>query len=531
MMRKFFLSNKLVNSIIFIIFISLVITLFNSNIEQRAVNASLYLSETVVTSGDSSLLNLVFSNSYTSIYQILTILIKLGFSPEKLNFLILFLSTSINLVGIFLISRALLKNDIFALSIAIFLIITQFNIGDLDYPVLILSEHSNGMLGSSLPVLIFGLVGNRFFRTAIICCLINISIHVVIGLWITFLLLLFIFVYKENFIISFKNNKSNIFIFPLVFFLFLVSIVYYQVSKIPIPFEYDYNLFNTYMLYWELHRSNIIPINYRYISLSILIIFFAFLYIIKNKNNSNKYTSILMLRILIAHICLSFIIYFSYKIFPNIFHEKIVKVMPSRLFLIHSYLGMSVLVSLTFYFLLNIFSNKKFLLFFLILLILIHPTIFYKKYLKKINSIHLNLITKNEEYDKSFWKTIEREKFDNGYFLTSSDICSKTIQKSKKPLLICIESIDYLPYIPNLILPLNQIIEEVFEIKFDNPPEKNHGGLWYENSYKKIFEDRSRENWLKISKKFNLNGLIFPSSWKLNLDKTLIGKNYTYYRF
>ena len=97
----------------------------------------------------------------------------------------------------------------------------------------------------------------------------------------------FIFVYKENFIISFKNNKSNIFIFPLVFFLFLVSIVYYQVSKIPIPFEYDYNLFNTYMLYWELHRSNIIPINYKYISLSILIIFFAFLYIIKNKNNSN----------------------------------------------------------------------------------------------------------------------------------------------------------------------------------------------------------------------------------------------------
>ena len=80
-------------------------------------------------------------------------------------------------------------------------------------------------------------------------------------------------------------------------------------------------------------------------------------------------------------------------------------------------------------------------------------------------------------------------------------------------------------------MPIHQIIEEVFEIRFDNPPEKNHGGLWYENSYKKIFEDRPRENWLKISTKFNLNGLILPSSWQLDLDKTLIGKNYTYYRF
>ena len=63
-----------------------------------------------------------------------------------------------------------------------------------------------------------------------------------------------------------------------------------------------------------------------------------------------------------------------------------------------------------------------------------------------------------------------------------------------------------------------------------NPPEKNHGGLWYDRSYKKNFEDRSKQKWKNIAKKYNLNGLILPSSWKLNLDKTLVGKNYTYYR-
>ncbi len=90
-MKKIFFSNGLTSSIIFIIFFSLIITSLNSNIEQRAVNASLYLSKAIVGSGDFSLLNLVFSNSYTLIYQILTILLKLGLTPENLNFFILFL--------------------------------------------------------------------------------------------------------------------------------------------------------------------------------------------------------------------------------------------------------------------------------------------------------------------------------------------------------------------------------------------------------------------------------------------------------
>ena len=48
--------------------------------------------------------------------------------------------------------------------VRLFLIITKLNLGNLDYPVLILSEHTVGMLGSALPVLIFGLIGNKYFR-------------------------------------------------------------------------------------------------------------------------------------------------------------------------------------------------------------------------------------------------------------------------------------------------------------------------------------------------------------------------------
>jgi hypothetical protein len=246
----------------------------------------------------------------------------------------------------------------------------------------------------------------------------------------------------------------------------------------------------------------------------------------KNNHNSN-----LMLKILIIHISFSFLIYILYKIFPNIFHEKIITLMPSRLFLIHSFLGTCIIISISLYFLLNFFKNNKFFYYLLFFLILIHPIIYFEKYLKKINILYSSLISKEKNYDIRFWKSIESEKFSGGYFLSSADTCSKTIQKSKKPLLICIESIDYLPYIPNLISPVSKIIHEVYEVNFNDPPEKNHGGLWYDRSYKEVFENRLEENWVKISQKFNLNGLIVPKSWELNLDKTFEGDKYAYYKF
>ncbi len=523
-------SNKCEILIFFLAIFSLVIAIFYSDIDQRAVNASLYLSKHIVNSNDLSLLSLVYSNSYTSIYQILTILLKLGFSPENLNFFILFLSSIINSLGIFLISRSLTENNFISFLIAIFLILTKLNLGNLDYPVLILSEHTNGMLGSAFPILILGLIGNKNFRLALIFCIINVSFHVVIGGWFTLITLISIYFHNKELIISLKKNKNNIIIFSLLLLLFFLSILHFLFEKIYIPFDYDHELFQSYMLYWELHRSNTIPINFKYIFLSGLLLIISIFYmrnIEDKKNNSNK---ILMLKILIIHIIFSFLIYISYKYFPNIFHEKIVTLMPSRLFLIHSFLGISIIISIIFYFLFNFFKKKKFLYFLLLFLILIHPTIYFQKYLKKVNTLYSSFIIKNN-YDVHFWKSIESEKFNGGYFLSTPSACSKIIQKSKKPLLICIESIDYLPYLPNLVLPVSKIIEEIYEVSFQKPPEKNHGGLWYDSSYKNIFEKRTKDKWIKIAEKFNLNGLILPVTWELNLDKTLIGKNYTYYRF
>ena len=64
-----------------------------------------------------------------------------------------------------------------------------------------------------------------------------------------------------------------------------------------------------------------------------------------------------------------------------------------------------------------------------------------------------------------------------GYLLTSVNICSKTIKETNQPLLICIENIDYLNYIPKLINPVSEIIEQVYEIDFQSTRKESRWSL------------------------------------------------------
>lgn len=174
-------------------------------------------------------------------------------------------------------------------------------------------------------------------------------------------------------------------------------------------------------------------------------------------------------------------------------------------------------------------KGKNFLIL-IIFILFLFPCFIYANKSPILINLYQKIVSKNDRFDEKFWVSLNSQKFKKGYLLTSVNICSKTIKETNQPLLICIENIDYLNYIPKLINPVSEIIEQVYEINFSKPPEKNHGGLWYDRSYKKNFEDRSKQKWKNIAKKYNLNGLILPSSWKLNLDKTLVGQNYTYYR-
>ena len=58
-------------------------------------------------------------------------------------------------------------------------------------------------------------------------------------------------------------------------------------------------------------------------------------------------------------IILSLLIYISYKLFPNFYPQIIIRTMPQRFFLIHSIIGYSIIISLTYRLLENFLKFKN----------------------------------------------------------------------------------------------------------------------------------------------------------------------------
>ncbi len=522
--KKFTTSNSFFFYLVFSLISSL---LLNSGIDQRAVNSGLYLSDLLNLTDEYNLLNLFYSNSYTTIHQFSEIILRAGFPVNFLNYILIFLSFFFNSFGIFLIVKSITRNYLLSLITSILAIISALNLGDLDYPVLILSEHTNGMLGSSLVVFIFGLIGNKNFKLAILFCFICLSSHIVIGLWITFITFVSLFLFNKTDLVSYINKKNILYLFILLI-IFLVSFTHFYFNRIDIPYEANNELFKTYLQNWEHHRNFETKINFYYLSFSILL-FINVYFVLNFKKENLDHGTVVMLKLLQIHLALSSVIYLIYKFFPNIFHEKLIQLMPTRFFLLHSFFGLFIFFSLLQLSIINMRKGKNFLIL-IIFILFLFPCFIYANKSPILINLYQKIVLKNDRFDEKFWVSLNSQKFKKGYLLTSVNICSKTIKETNQPLLICIENIDLLNYFPKLINPVSEIIEQVYEIDFSNPPEKNHGGLWYDRSYKKNFEDRSMQKWKNIAKKYNLNGLILPSSWKLNLDKTLVGKNYTYYR-
>ena len=174
------------------------------------------------------------------------------------------------------------------------------------------------------------------------------------------------------------------------------------------------------------------------------------------------------------------------------------------------------------------FDNKK-ILGLLVIILLLHPVVYYNKYINKFKNIYNNSILGNPSIDYIFWSKIKEIDISDGVILTSNKACSDTLQYALKPILICIETIDGIAYSPKLVQPIKNILELIYEVDFNNPPEKHHGGIWYDNTYKDIFEQKTYYHWKQISNEFNLKGLILPSEWNLQINKSIIGKKFTYY--
>ena len=517
----------------FLIIIPILIISFYYSIykfeSQSAIDGGLILSEFVKFPENFSNVTSIFYNSWTILHHFSLILLKLDFSVDLVSTILIFITTLFYTLGIFFLVKGFNHSKFLALLVALTVIISRENFGFVDYPVLYFSEHTYGAFSLSTFTLITGLLSNKNYKSVGFFSLLLFSSHLMVGFWVI-LLLLSSYIFS---LIFFKNdelqNYKKIFFGCLIIIIpILISFIFFRYNLID-KTNYDVEDFNIYLNQWDFHR-NIANINFDYIAktfvfLVILSIYFYFSYSKKNK--------IFYLFILFS--CLgSLFIYLLLKLFPEFIPAFVIILMPTRLFLLHSVIGYPIIFSIIYFFVKKLnfnfqsFSVKKRFIFpiSIFLLLIVFTGINFDKI--KIRYLDLKeIFTYGYEKEKNFWNNIN--KLDtNGYFITGFNSSGPLLRYGKKPYLINTAYFDHIPYHPYTVSETRLIIEEVYGVSFTNPPIKFLAAL-LDDWYKDNFESRSYIEWLELSKKYNISGIIVPSEWNLNLSKKFISNKFTAY--
>jgi len=499
--------------------------------EQRAIDAGLVLANIVNYPDEMSPMKEYFVKSWTSLHQISKIFLNFNWSISQISKLIIFTTAILYFFGIFLTVNSATKSIFIPILISIIMLVFQKNLGDTDYPSLVFSEHTYGMVSLAMVTCIFGLIfsGNLFFAGLFSSLLI--SIHPLIGIWISGIVIISIILSKYYLkIVIDKKNLIKGYLIGLFFT--LLSLAYYFILSYGLQSNFDFESYNNYMKYWEGHRNET-QIHFEYLSKTFALLIFGFLSLVIFKGNFSKNFKFGMLCVLVS-LVLSSVFYFLYKsLLPNI-PDFFIRIMPSRFTILHSVIGWPIFFAVSLV-IIKKFEGKylipnKFGQMFIVFIIFYYSVTHYKVFINLknlfINNTY-NQITLNDENE--FWDAAKKIEF-NGYILTSFSSSTISMRKILKPIILDVSSLDFVPYFPNTAKSMSLIIQEIYGIPFKNPPAniKNKPFLTDEN-IKNNFENYSKDKWKMLSKKFNFHAIIIPSSWKMDLVPVAKGKRFALY--
>ncbi len=489
-----------------ILFLVCIIVAFSYPYLQYGVDGGLVLAGKISYPDNQSPMIYYFLNSWTAIHQIAYFFIKFGFSVELSSKLLMLISTFFFAFGAFLFSNSITRNSYISLIISILAIISGKNFGDTNYPSLIFSEHTYGMMSLALTTFTFGLLANNNLFAAYLFSFFLLAIHPIVGAWVVIIKSIYLFIPGIE-----KLSKRTIFKGIICgSIITIISFLFFFTSSIERGFA-DIQLLKVYLEVWDGHRAISPHLHYEYL-LKTIVLIISLIFLIKIYLSSSIRQGYNHILILLISVTASASIYLLYQLLPYIFPDSISRIMPARFIMLHSFLGWPVILSILYFFLESRFPKKKVFLVSLCFLILI----FAQGY-KKINLIKNNLIISFQQEENLKVINYMKESNFDGYILVSSNISNFVFKKTQKPILLHTEAIDFLPYHPYLLDNFFEILKIVYDIENFNPPEKNNPSL-PDNYIKKNFEGKKISEWNKIKNKYNVNFIIVPNNWNLNLD-------------
>ena len=151
--------------------------------DHSALAISLIQNDEKIYEDKTNLFYLIHKISPSLLFNLINFLTKIGVNEEQINIFLTSLTTLFSLSGIYLVSKYLTSSTLFSLLISCVCILLRKNLGDIDYPTLMFSEHTMGQIGQSLCTLIFGLLTLKNLLYAYLFCVLLLSIHSVLGIW------------------------------------------------------------------------------------------------------------------------------------------------------------------------------------------------------------------------------------------------------------------------------------------------------------------------------------------------------------
>ena len=318
------------------------------------------------------------------------------------------------------------------------------------------------------------------------------------GIWLISLFVILLLIFYQRFEI--KNFVSSFLIGILIL---SISVSFYLYSSIE-TLDYSKDLFQIYIEKWDGHRANTGQIHYEYLTKSLIFIMLINFIIYKKKEFK---IGLFFLNLVMVS---SIAIYLFFKIFYLNKFQIFSMIIPGRLMVTYTFILWPILIGVLY----NKFMFKKIFIKFFYFLIILYSLMHYKNFLifeKSIKNINVIFNVK----DKKNIYTILRNIDETGNIIATEYTGDYVINISRKPLLL-MRSFDYMPYHPYLIDSLVKILTEIYGYSFKDPYIKNYPYL-NDKFIKKIFENKSQKDWVKIKKKFNAEYLIAPREWDIKM--------------
>ncbi len=511
---NFISSNKIIySSIIFLcIFLSFSYIPF-----QVSLDSGLVLSKIIEYPDPISPMKYYYYNSWTIINQFSEILLRLGFSVSNASRLILFLSSLFFALSAFIITLKITSKKFLALVICFLMLILQKNFGDTDYPSLIISNHTYGMISLAISSLIFSLILNGSNKSAGFFSTLLVSVHPVIGIWVLFLIFTSLMLHNDK-KTKFDFIKGGV----LGLLLTIVSLIVFLINHIG-TVGYSLENIKSYMLNWDGHRNKAGIIHYEYLLKTLVLLAFANIYFYFINKNIKLFKNFFNISILF-----STLLYLLFKFVPQIFPDIITRAVPTRFLLLHSFIGWPLILSILYLIFSSLRKTKKFAMSLLSLIILVYSIQHYKNFQRLSNGFNENFLKEKKDINNEFFIDFSNSKT-IGYFITTSETRRFVHTMSLKPILLDTQSFDFIPYHPYLVDNVFEVLKDVYGVDLNNPPIRNNPYI-PDSFMKNIFEKREKSEWILLSKKYNAYYVVVPSRWDLKLKKIKVNQFYSIFK-